>query len=91
MDTKAVDAVTRIAQNLPVPKVRTKRTTTPEGEVYFACGKGLNWHGVYAYDGPGGGVANTVEYRGPTTQMKFEEMLVITARRELAVMNTTSK
>ncbi len=88
MDGKALQALTRIAQDLPVPKTTFKRTTTPEGEVYYAYGKGLNWHGVYAFEGPGGEVARTMEYRGPATEKQIQEVLIIEARKELAIMNT---
>lgn len=86
MEGKALERITRIAQNLPVPRTTFKRTTTPEGEVYYAYGKGLNWHGVYGFDGPGGPIARVGSGPRTLTEKQIEETLIIEARKELAVL-----
>lgn len=87
MNAAEVEKLTRIARNFPSPRVKMERTTTPEGEVYFAVSKGRIWHGVYAYDGPGGAVACTMTYSGEATENQIRDKLIMTARQELAVCN----
>lgn len=87
MDAVAIEKLTRIARNFPSPRVKMERTDTPEGEVYYAVSKGRLWHGVYAYDSPGGAIARTITYSGEATEDQIRYKLIMEARMELAVWN----
>ena len=56
MDGKALDAMDRMARNLPVKQLKTIRQNTKLGEIYIAYGRGKDtedkdvWHGMYVLD-----------------------------------------
>ncbi len=56
MDGKGLEVMNRIAQNMPVDKLKTIRTSTYLGEIYIAYGRGPDeegndvWRGMWVLD-----------------------------------------
>lgn len=56
MDGKGLEAMNRMARNMPVKKLKTIRTNTRLGEIYIAYGRGKDekdndvWHGMWIID-----------------------------------------
>lgn len=90
MNSEAVMRMERITNDMPVPQggMTFARTTTPEGEIYYAIGRGLHWHFIYGFDGPSGAVACPGTADGSLSRQDIESNMIVVARKELAILNT---
>jgi hypothetical protein len=93
MNSEAVIRMERITNDMPVPRggMSFSRTKTPEGEIYYAIGRGLHWHFIYGFDGPDGAVACPGSADSSLTRQEIESNMIVIARKELAILNTSCK
>ncbi len=79
METKSVDALERVARNLPVKQLTMDRIETIWGPVRYAYGQAGDGtvHGIYAVNLGIQDLARTLEFKPGTADGDVEAMLIL--------------
>lgn len=100
MDGKALEAMNRMSQNMPVKRLHRTRQTTALGELYMALGRGPGdngkdcWHAMYVLDpveGFGEVAKCGIEFYGELTHKTARQNLFDMAWNDTCIMRGTEQ